>query len=109
MAGRTLYSVLFWQGPLPVGVTNIITCPPDTRLILRDIDAIVGVVSSAGLTAFGELVANEYFTSVVFPTGAVYEAAQWRGRQVLMPGQTLIADSNVPYIFARISGYSLTE
>lgn len=101
---RPLYStqLLAWSSdetPPPVVV------PTGYRLILRDVDVWSG--GGAMINFQLEVVEGAKFWAGQFTVESLPQVAQWRGRQVVNPGQVLAFTSDGP-LDGLMSGYLLS-
>lgn len=99
-----VYSTRFLAG---VGVTTAIvfTCPTGFVTVLRDLDTFYAGL----LVATARLIGSEGQTiwANAFAGGSEPEYASWRGRQVLIAGETVSLDSSGATDMT-LSGYLLT-
>jgi hypothetical protein len=85
--------------------------PAGKRWVVRDIDAYVSTLSSPAIFFFET--DDDIGGFPTFYAGKVdaasQDSVQWRGRQVLLAGQTLRVNPNGNTIDVRISGYELDD
>jgi len=101
---RTVYSTRFlaWEAEeTPPGFT----CPTGYVAVVRDADIYSGGGALTNFTLSINTLAH--FWAGQFTIEALAQVAQWRGRQVLEPGELLVFASDGP-TDGLVSGYLLT-
>lgn len=99
------YSTQFYAGSVAlVGSTTVAATPTNQVGVIRDIE----VYNNSSAANFCDFAIGGVVALALFPTLAAGAGAQWKGRLVLKPGQSLVAygpTSNTFYVF--VSGYLL--